>query len=193
MLTAEEKELQQEWEECGVLGPLKPKIIPLSEQAVVASCFDKRFFSGWYRQMSRMAARRQNRKDPELFPIICAGAPLVVAPSSPIHSVLDHRPMFESSVGLAYEHGCRHAAILGHYPCLAGVRSKISLLHNVALLVAGKKWWVSKGLKTVLLFDLNGEGDMLPNVRHLKANEFEVWCQNRRPGFVRQFPEVFCA
>ncbi len=190
MLTEEEKQLEEDWKKYGVLRPLDPEIIPLFEQAVIFSCYDKRYFSQWYRQMSEMASRQQGREIPDLFPIICGGSPLIVAPSSPIHCMHDHRPMVESSVGLAQEHGCSHAAILGHYPCLAGEKSKISLLHNVALLVEGKKWLTARGMKAVLLFDLKDEEEA-PSIWHLKASEFEIWCRTRKPDFVTDnFSEI---
>lgn len=191
VLSDEEKRLRDEWKDYGVLRPLDRDIIPLFEEAVIVSCYDKRYYSKWYRNIAEMAARQQKREVAQLYSMSGAGFPLVVAPCSPIHNSCDHRPMMESSVGLAARTGCRHAAILGHYPCVAGEAHGIGLLQNVALLVGGKKWLVAQGMKAVLLFDLNDSEDAPYDPWHLRANEFEAWCRTRYPEFATHCnPEI---
>lgn len=189
-LSAPDKKLEASWKEVGVLRELNPSTMPLSKQTVVFSCFDKRYVSTWFDQMVRMASKQQERAVPELFPVICAGSPLLVAPSSPIHERFDHRGMVEYNLKLAQQNGCHNVTIFGHFPCLAGEEHRISLFHNAALLVAGKRWLESRGAEATIIFDIKHEENAPCQPWHLKASEFEAWCQTYKSDFLEYYPEI---
>lgn len=183
LISEEDKRLEASWREAGVLRELNPSTMPLSKQTLVFSCFDKRYVSTWLDQMMRIASQQQKRAVPELFPVICAGSPLLVAPSSPIHKCFDHRGMVEYNLALAQQNGCHNITILGHYPCLAGEELRISLFHNAALLVAGKRWLESRGAEATIIFDIKHEENAPCQPWHLKASEFEAWCRMCKSDF----------
>ncbi len=190
VLTEKDKWLEASWKESGVLRELNPGNMPLAAQAVVFSCYDKRYVSTWLDQVVRIASQQQKRAIPELFPVICAGGPLVVSPSSPINDRFNHQGMVDCSLKLAQENGCRNAIILGHYPCLAGEENNISLLFNAALLVAGKRWLESRGTEATIIFDIKHEENAPCQPWHLKASEFEAWWQTGRSDFLHHYPEL---
>ncbi|OGH92964.1 MAG: hypothetical protein A2534_03350 [Candidatus Magasanikbacteria bacterium RIFOXYD2_FULL_39_9] len=186
----EEKQLVGSWEEAGVLREINPETLPLASKALVFSCFDERYVSQWLDVINKNAAQKQERALPALFPVICAGGPLVVAPSSPIHETCDHRGMVNLNVETATVNGCRHATLIGHYPCLGGQKFGIDLIHNVALLVVAKRWLNTMGIDAAIIFDVKEQETDPCHPRHLKANEFETWCQKFRPDILVKHPGI---
>lgn len=190
LISEEEKRLEASWKESGVLRELNPGNLPLSEKAVVFSCFDERYVSQWLDHVMAIASQKQERAVPALFPVIGAGFPLVVAPSSPIHDRFDHRGMIELNLEMAKENGCRDATIIGHYPCLAGHKHGINLLNNAALLVVGKRWLSTKGVEAAIIIDIKHKENAPCEPWHLKANEFEAWCQKQHPEILDKYPGI---
>lgn len=186
----EEVELVDSWKEVGVLREINPGNMPLHAKALVFSCFDERYVAKWLDGALRTAAELQGQDLPGLFPVICAGSPLMVAPSSPIHETCDHRGMVDLNVETATANGCRHATLIGHYPCLAGQKFGIDLLHNAALLVMGKRWLCTMGIDAAIVFDFKQKETDQSHLRHLKANEFEAWCLANRPDLLAKHPGI---
>lgn len=186
----EEVELVGSWKEAGVLREIDPGNMPLHSKALVFSCFDERYVSQWLDRVNAIAAKLQGQALPGLFPVICAGGPLIVSPSSPVHGECDHRAMVGLNVETAISIGSRHATLIGHYPCLAGQKFGIDLAHNAALLVVAKRWLNTMGIDAAIIFDVKEKETDPCHPRHLKANEFETWCLKYRPDLLAEHPGI---
>jgi len=186
----EDRQLVGSWKEAGVLREIDPGNMPLHSKALVFSCFDERYVSQWLDPINEIAAKLQGRALPGLFRVISAGGPLTVSPSSPIHEKYDHRGMVGFNVELATANGCRHATLIGHYPCIAGEEFGIDLIHNAALLVVAKRLLNTKGIDAAIIFDVKEKETDPCHPRHLKANEFEAWCLKHRPDLLAKHPGI---
>lgn len=190
LISEEEKQLVASWREVGVLREIDPRNLPLHSKALVFSCFDERYVAQWLDGVNAIAAKLQGQTLPGLFPVICAGGPLVVSPSSLIHEKCDHRGMVGLNVEMATVNGCRHATLIGHYPCLAGQKFGIDLIHNAALLVVAKRWLNTMGIEAAIIFDVKERESDPCHPRHLKANEFEAWCLKYQPDLLTKHPGI---